>query len=204
MKISPVNMEARKSLDLRVGDTVNVHQKIQEKDKTRIQQFQGLVLARKGGTEAGATFTVRRVTDGYGVEKIFPLYSPVIDKIEIVKRSKTRRAKLYNIRRQALKKISKRMKMMMVDIQSDESEVEEVKEKPADEAPAEGDTPTDAPSDTQTDASAEAESKEEQKTEEQTEAPTEEKKEEAPAETPKEEKSEEAAPAEETKEEKSE
>lgn len=106
------NVEARKSLDLRAGDTVRVHQKIQDKGKTRIQIFEGLVLARKHGVEAGATFTVRRTTGGYGVEKVYPLYSPMIDKIEVVKRSKVRRAKLYNIRRKAAKEISKRMKMM--------------------------------------------------------------------------------------------
>jgi large subunit ribosomal protein L19 len=73
-------------------------QKIEEKGKTRLQAFEGLVLARKHGTEAGGTFTVRRVASGVGVEKIFPLYSPMIDKIEIVKRSRVRRAKLYYIR----------------------------------------------------------------------------------------------------------
>ena len=114
--ISPVNIESRKKLDLRAGDTVRVSQKIEEKGKTRIQIFEGLVLARKHGTEAGATFTVRRSTGGYGVEKIFPLYSPMIDKIEIVKRSKVRRSKLYYIRRKALKQISKRMKMLFVKI----------------------------------------------------------------------------------------
>jgi large subunit ribosomal protein L19 len=114
--ISPVNIESRKNLDLRSGDTVKVYQKIQEKGKTRLQVFEGLVLARKHGTEAGATFTVRRSTGGYGVEKIFPLYSPMIEKIEIVKRSKVRRSKLYYIRRKALKQISKRMKMMFVKI----------------------------------------------------------------------------------------
>jgi large subunit ribosomal protein L19 len=119
--ISPVNIESRKKLDLRPGDTVRVHQKIEEKEKTRIQIFEGLVLARKHGTEPGATFTVRRSTGGYGVEKIYPLFSPMIDKIEIVKRSKVRRSKLYYIRRKALKQISKRMKMMFVDI-SDEPE----------------------------------------------------------------------------------
>jgi large subunit ribosomal protein L19 len=96
--ISPVDMEARKTLDLRAGDSVRVHQKIEEKGKVRIQMFEGLVLARKHGTEAGGTFTVRRVASGVGVEKIFPLYSPMIDKIEIVKRSRVRRAKLYYIR----------------------------------------------------------------------------------------------------------
>ncbi len=92
-------MEARKNLDLRPGDTVRVWQKIEEaKGKFRLQMFEGLVLARKHGTEAGATFTVRRVLSGVGVEKIFPLYSPMIDKIEITKRSRVRRAKLYYIR----------------------------------------------------------------------------------------------------------
>ncbi|KKS94659.1 MAG: 50S ribosomal protein L19 [Candidatus Giovannonibacteria bacterium GW2011_GWB1_43_13] len=91
-------METRKNLDLRPGDTVRVFQKIEEKGKFRLQAFEGLVLARKHGTEAGATFTVRRVASGVGVEKIFPIYSPMIDKIEIIKRSRVRRAKLYYIR----------------------------------------------------------------------------------------------------------
>src|SRR5580700_854726 len=98
IKVSPVNMDARKELDLKPGDTVRVHQKIEEKGKYRIQLFEGLVLARKHGSEAGGTFTVRRVLSGVGIEKIFPLYSPMIDKIEIVKRSRVRRAKLYYIR----------------------------------------------------------------------------------------------------------
>ena len=86
VKISPVDMAARKKLDLRPGDTVRVHQKIEEeKGKYRIQIFEGLVLARKHGTEPGATFTVRRVLSGIGVEKIFPLYSPMIEKIEVTK-----------------------------------------------------------------------------------------------------------------------
>lgn len=92
-------MAERKNLDLRPGDTVRVSQKIEEeKGKYRLQAFEGLVLARKHGTEAGATFTVRRVASGVGVEKVFPLYSPMIDKIEVVKRSRVRRAKLYFIR----------------------------------------------------------------------------------------------------------
>jgi large subunit ribosomal protein L19 len=96
--VSPIDMEARKSMDLRAGDSVRVWQKIEEKGKVRLQAFEGLVLARKHGTEAGGTFTVRRVASGVGVEKIFPLYSPMIDSIEIVKRSRVRRAKLYYIR----------------------------------------------------------------------------------------------------------
>jgi large subunit ribosomal protein L19 len=108
--ISPVNIEERKDLDLRAGDTVRVWQKIQEKGKTRLQAFEGLVLARKHGKEAGATFTVRRVASGVGVEKIFPLFSPIIDKIEVLKRSKVRRAKLYHIREKAAKEISRQMR----------------------------------------------------------------------------------------------
>ena len=95
VKISSVDMDARKNLDLRPGDTVRVWQKIEEKGKTRLQAFEGLVLARKHGTEAGGTFTVRRVASGVGVEKIFPIYSPMIDKIELVKRSRVRRAKRW-------------------------------------------------------------------------------------------------------------
>lgn len=108
--ISPVNIEERRGIDLRSGDTVRVWQKIVEKGKTRLQAFEGLVLARKHGREAGATFTVRNVSSGVGVEKIFPLYSPVLDKIEVIKRSKVRRAKLYHIREKAAKEISRQMR----------------------------------------------------------------------------------------------
>jgi len=108
--ISPVNIEERQKLDLRSGDTVRVWQKITEKGKTRLQAFEGLVLARKHGREAGATFTVRRIASGVGVEKIFPLYSPIVDKIEILKRSKVRRAKLYHIRDKAAKDIRRQMR----------------------------------------------------------------------------------------------
>jgi large subunit ribosomal protein L19 len=119
IKISPVNMESRKKIGLRAGDTVRVFQKIHEKGKTRLQAFEGLVLARKHGNEPGATFTVRRVASGVGVEKIFPLYSPIIDKIEIVKRSKVRRAKLYHIRKKAAKEIKRQMRhMTIVDLQT--------------------------------------------------------------------------------------
>lgn len=108
--MSPVNIEERQKLDIRAGDTVRVWQKILEKGKTRLQAFEGLVLATKHGREAGATLTIRRSASGVGVEKIFPLYSPVIDKIEVVKRSKVRRAKLYHIREKATKEISRQMR----------------------------------------------------------------------------------------------
>ena len=123
--ISPVEIDVRAKLDLRAGDTVRVQQKIQEKGKTRLQAFEGLVLARKHGAEAGATFTVRRVASGVGVEKTFPLYSPMIDKIEVTKRSKVRRAKLYHIRDKAAKEIRRQMRNVRM-----------AKEAPAAEAPA--------------------------------------------------------------------
>ena len=112
--ISPVNVEHRKKLDIRPGDTVRVWQKIEEdKGKFRLQAFEGLVLARKHGKEAGGMFTVRKVIDGVGVERIFPLYSPMIDEIEMVRRSKVRRAKLYFIRRKATKEIRHQMRRVM-------------------------------------------------------------------------------------------
>jgi large subunit ribosomal protein L19 len=110
INISPVDIEVRKNLDLRPGDTVRVFQKIEEKGKTRLQAFEGLVLARKHGTEAGGTFTVRRVASGVGVEKIFPLYSPMIDTIEVVKRARVRRAKLYFIREKVAREARRQLR----------------------------------------------------------------------------------------------
>ncbi|PJE64254.1 MAG: 50S ribosomal protein L19 [Candidatus Ryanbacteria bacterium CG10_big_fil_rev_8_21_14_0_10_43_42] len=112
---SPVPVAERKNLDMRPGDTVRVHQRITEGDKTRTQIFEGLVIARKHGTEAGATFTVRKIAQGVGVERIFPLYSPNIEKIEIVKRSRVRRAKLYYVREKAAKELRRRQKRLDVD-----------------------------------------------------------------------------------------
>jgi large subunit ribosomal protein L19 len=110
--ISPVNVEERKNLDIRAGDVVRVHQKIKEKGKIRLQVFEGLVLSRKHGREAGATFTVRATLSGVGVEKIFPLYSPMIDKIEVVRRSKVRRAKLYYIKEKASREQRRQLRKM--------------------------------------------------------------------------------------------
>ena len=122
--ISPVNMEDRKNLGIKAGDTVRVHQKIQDKDKIRLQVFEGVVLARKHGDEPGATFTVRKVASGVGVEKIFPLYSPAIDKIEIVKRAKVRRAKLYYIREKVAREIKRQMRRISIVDLGTESGIE--------------------------------------------------------------------------------
>ncbi len=128
---SPVKVADRKKLDIRSGDNIRVWQKIQEKGKVRLQAFEGLVIAVKHGKEAGATFTVRRVASGVGVEKIFPLYSPMIDSIETLKRSKVRRAKLYHIRDKASKEIRRQMRNIK-DLPDNTPSVEEaVVETPA-------------------------------------------------------------------------
>lgn len=121
IKISNLNTAERKKLNLRAGDTVKVWQKIKEKDKTRLQAFDGLVLAVKHGSEAGATFTVRKVASGVGVEKIFPLYSPMIDKIELVKRSRVRRAKLYHVRDKAAKEVRRQMRNIRAEKAEEET-----------------------------------------------------------------------------------
>ena len=124
IKFSPVDIEARKKLGFKAGDTVSVVSKIQdEKGKFRLQAFEGMVLARKHGTENGATFTVRKIASGVGVERIFPLYSPMIDKIEITKKSRARRSKLYYIRTKAIKDV--RSKMRSVAMDTDDTEIPE-------------------------------------------------------------------------------
>jgi len=82
---------------LRTGDTVRVHVKVREGDKERIQVFEGVVIGLRGGG-ARASFTVRKVSFGQGVERIFPLHSPIIDKIEVLRAARVRRAKLYYLR----------------------------------------------------------------------------------------------------------
>ena len=80
------------------GDTVKVHVKIKEGEKERVQVFQGVVISKRKGT-VNATFTVRKVSYGVGVERIFPLHSPVINKIEVITRGRVRRAKIYYLRK---------------------------------------------------------------------------------------------------------
>ena len=101
--------------EIRTGYAVRVHQKIKEGDKQRIQIFEGLVIARKHGQGINSTITVRKVSGGFGVERIFPVHSPVIEKIEVVRKHKVRRAKLYYIREKSAK----------------EARLKEIKDKPA-------------------------------------------------------------------------
>ena len=115
IKLTPVDMDSRKKLDFKSGDTVRVTTKIVEGAKTRLQAFEGLVLARKhGNSTTNAMFTVRKVASGVGVERIFPLFSPAIEKIEITKKAKTRRSKLYYIRDKAAKEIRKKIKQILI------------------------------------------------------------------------------------------
>lgn len=148
--ITPVNIEGRAKLGIRPGDTVRVVQNIIElkkgkgtdkKEKTiknaRKQTFEGLVLSVKHGREAGGMFTVRATLSGVGVEKTFPLYSPIIDSIEIVKRSKVRRAKLYFIREKAAKAVRRQLRNARMMNQKSDEEIVAVAEAASEEAPAE-------------------------------------------------------------------
>lgn len=98
--------------DIRVGWTVRVHQKLKEKDKAKNQIFEGIVISRKHGNEAGATITVRKSAGGYGVEKTIPLRLPSIEKIEVVKKSRVRRAKLGYLREKSQKEIRRKTKQI--------------------------------------------------------------------------------------------
>lgn len=101
--------------EVRPGDTIKVFQKIKESGKERVQPFEGLVIARKHGRGIEATITVRKVSDGIGIERIFPVHSPTIQKIDILRRSKVRRAKLYYIREKAAKEARRKMKSQAVE-----------------------------------------------------------------------------------------
>ncbi len=91
--------EARsKHPDFKAGDTVNVHVKIREGNKERVQQFRGTVIQRKNSNTNGETFTVRKVSNGIGIERIFPILSPNIDQIELIRKGKVRRARLFYLR----------------------------------------------------------------------------------------------------------
>ena len=115
--------------DLQTGDVVKVFRKIVEGGKERVQMFQGMVIATRGGQSSSQTVTVRKVSNGVGVELVLPLHSPMIDRIEVVKRAKTRRSKLYYIR----EKTAKSLKLKYKDI----AEFAAVEEAPVVEEKAE-------------------------------------------------------------------
>lgn len=101
--------------EFRSGDTIKVYQKIKEGDKERVNIFEGIVIAKKHGKGISATFTVRKIIGGIGVERIFPLHSPRIAKIDVVKHSHVRRAKLYYIRNKAAREVRKKMKAIYIE-----------------------------------------------------------------------------------------
>jgi len=96
--------------NVRPGDMVKILQRIREGEKERIQPFEGLVIARKHGLGITATITVRKMSGGIGIERIFPVHSPTIQKIEVLKRSNVRRAKLYYIREKAAREARRKMR----------------------------------------------------------------------------------------------
>lgn len=126
-----VDIEQRKKWKIQTGNTVRVWQKIKEGEKTRLQAFEGLIIAHKHGYEPGGTFTVRKISEGIGVERIFPVFSPNIDKVDLVRRSKSRKSKLYYVREKAAKEIRRKMKYIK----------DEQKKKVADVAPPASETP---------------------------------------------------------------
>lgn len=100
--------------DLKTGWIVKVYQKIKEGDKTRIQAFEGIIIARKHGNEPGGTITVRKMSGNIGVEKTFPLHLPTITKIEVTKRTGARKSKLYYLRDKSAREIRRKMKVEQV------------------------------------------------------------------------------------------
>ena len=111
------NPESKYS-DLKVGMTVRVHQRLKAGEKGKNQIFEGIIIARKHGDEPGATMTVRRVAAGYGVEKVYPLRLPSIEKIEVVKTGRTRRSKMYYLREKTAKEIRRKTRAETVALKA--------------------------------------------------------------------------------------
>lgn len=132
-EFSSANNPPSRWADLQVGWTVRITQKLKEGEKGKSQVFEGLIIAHKHGDEPGATITVRRVGGGYGVEKVYPLRLPSIEKIEVVKKGRTRRAKMYYLREKTAREIRKktRLEATHAAAQTVEPETPEVAESAA-------------------------------------------------------------------------
>jgi large subunit ribosomal protein L19 len=98
--------------DIRPGMTIKVHQRIKEGAKSRVQVYEGIVIARKHGAGIGATITVRKISNGIGVERVFPLHLPTVEKFEIVKTSKVRQSKLYYLRTKSARETRRKVKII--------------------------------------------------------------------------------------------
>jgi len=116
--------------DLKPGMTVRVHQKLRQGEKGKATIFEGIIIARKHGDEPGASITVRRAIGGYGVEKVYPLRLPSIEKIDVVKTGKSRRSKLYYVRGKSAREIRKKTRAEQVQLNA-------LVKEPAKELPAE-------------------------------------------------------------------
>ena len=124
--------------EIKPGDTIRIYQRIKEKNKERLQPFEGVVLARKHGKGISATITIRKVVSGIGVEKIIPIHAPTVEKIEILKRGKVRRAKLYYLRTAKGKKARlKRKEFEGVTWEQPKEELKKPAEDPASDNKAE-------------------------------------------------------------------
>ena len=145
-KLIAFNLKQRKPLslpELRAGDVVKIYRKIKEGSKERTQAFQGTIIAINGGQSSSRTITVRKVASGVGVELIFPLSSPQIERIEFVKRTRARHAKLYFVRDKSVKVLSKKLKEVAVKGSSMKAVAkEETTALPAEETKEESETTT--------------------------------------------------------------
>jgi len=128
--------------DFRAGDVVKVFRKIIEGGKERIQVFEGIIIAIKGKQSSSATITVRKVSNGVGVELVLPIQSPIIEKIELVKRAKVRQAKLYFVRDRSMKSLKMKYKSLAEFAKPDE--VKEIKEEEVKKAPKKEETKEEA------------------------------------------------------------
>lgn len=180
-KVDQFNQKQLKEIpEIKPGYTVRVDLKIKEGDKERIQSFEGLVIAKKHGNGINGTITVRKVSRGTSIERVFPIHSPVIDKIEVTKKSKVRRSKLYYIRDKSAKESRLKEKEELKKVQ-EESKKEGTQPEP--------EKPQKETEEKKTEEEVKTEESQEDKEEEQpAEEPQEEVKEEQPAEDKKEEK----------------
>lgn len=117
--------------DIRPGQTIKVHQKITDGAKTRIQIFEGIVIAHKHGQEPSATIVIRKISNGIGVERIFPIHLPTVEKFEIVKTAKVRQAKLYYLRYKTARETRKKTKLIETKVSASQTKTKE--EVPAQE-----------------------------------------------------------------------
>lgn len=141
------NMESRQKTlpELMPGDVVKIHRKIVEAGKERLQIFQGMVIAIKGGQSSSPMITVRKISFGIGVEIVVPLYSPNIDRIEVVKRTRSRRAKLYFVRDKAAKLLSKKLKEVALKLNMTKAPKAEEAASEAEGMPIVEESPIEAP-----------------------------------------------------------